>query len=101
MPRDQQRFVTYLPYAIVFGSTKHWAKVFAGLSAAPSSAGGVYPGWYVSPHGFDAHHFGDSMESFAVRTSGTIVSTPSSSGSSGFSGGSSGGGGGGGGGGSW
>lgn len=93
-------FSEYLPYAIVFGATEKWARAFEGLddqvAAATSS-------WYVSSHPFSIGDFGDSMDSFAVTTSGTIVSTAASSGSSGFSsgGGSSGGGFGGGGGGSW
>ena len=93
-------FSRYLPYAIVFGVTDRWAKVFATLAATGATAGGLY--WYTSPGGFDHNHFGASMSSFASSTSTTMGSTASSaSGGSGFSGGSSGGGGGGGGGGSW
>ena len=100
---EENIFAKYLPYAIVFGETEKWAKAFAGLGRDQAPAG---MGWY-HPHGswsaFNATHFSESMDSFAVHTSGTIASTPASSGSSGFSGGggSSGGGGGGGGGGSW
>ncbi|MEX2446310.1 MAG: DUF2207 domain-containing protein [Dehalococcoidia bacterium] len=90
-------FYEYLPYAIVFGSTKKWAQAFEGLATSPSA-----PGWYVSPHAFAVGSFVGAMDSFAVTSSGTIASTPGGSGSSGFSGGGfSGGGGGGGGGGSW
>ncbi|MBM7786269.1 DUF2207 domain-containing protein [Tenggerimyces flavus] len=94
-------FSRYLPYAIVFGVTDRWAKVFAALAATSATAGGLY--WYSNPNGFDHNHFGDSMTSFASTTSSTMSSTASSSssGGSGFSGGFSGGGGGGGGGGSW
>lgn len=92
-------FSEYLPYAIVFGATEKWARAFAGLDAQVAAA---TAGWYGSSHPFNVDDFGDSMDSFAVTTSGTIVSTAASSGSSGFGGGgSSGGGFGGGGGGSW
>lgn len=92
-------FSRYLPYAIVFGVTDRWAKVFAALAATSATAGGLY--WYSSPGGFDHNHFGSSMASFASTTSSTMTSNTSSGGGSGFSGGFSGGGGGGGGGGSW
>ena len=90
-------FARYLPYAVVMGETKRWAKAFESLGAQPGDQ--VY--WYGGPTGFDATNFSDSISAFSAATSGTVASTPSSSGSSGFSGGSSGGGGGGGGGGSW
>jgi uncharacterized membrane protein len=92
-------FAKYLPYAIVFGATKQWAKRFEGLDASSPAMAGM--GWYVGPYAFNPVGFSDSMHDFTVRTAGTIVSTPpSASGGSGF-GGFSGGGGGGGGGGSW
>jgi uncharacterized protein (TIGR04222 family) len=92
-------FTKYLAYAVVFGVTDKWAKTFESLGQLPSSD---TMGWYVSTRPFVYHEFGDSLDSFAVTTSGVISSTPSGSGSSGFGGGgSSGGGGGGGGGGSW
>jgi uncharacterized membrane protein YgcG len=92
-------FAKYLPYAIVFGATKQWAKRFEGLGADSPAMYGM--GWYMSPYAFNPVMFSDSMHDFTVRTAGTIVSTPpSASGGSGF-GGFSGGGGGGGGGGSW
>jgi uncharacterized membrane protein YgcG len=94
---EAQLFYSFLPYAIVFGLTERWARAFEGLAQAPDTAGG---GWYVSSHPFAVASFTSSMNSFAVASTGTISSTPGSSGS-GFSGGSSGGGGGGGGGGSW
>ena len=97
---EENIFAKYLPYAIVFGATKKWMKAFEDLGDTPARTGDM--GWYSSPHPFDGGRFSDSMQSFTTRTSGTIVSTPSSSGRSGFGGGgSSGGGGGGGGGGSW
>ncbi|HVF20601.1 MAG TPA: DUF2207 domain-containing protein, partial [Mycobacteriales bacterium] len=94
---DAGIFARYLPYAVVMGETKRWAKAFEGMGAQPGDQ--VY--WYGGPSGFDATHFSDSISAFSTATSGTVASTPSSSGGSGFSGGSSGGGGGGGGGGSW
>jgi uncharacterized membrane protein YgcG len=69
-----------LPYALLFGETKHWLSFFSALNV-------TYPTWY---HGNPSNmqHFSSSMDSAA---------TPPSSGGSGMSGG----GGGGGGGGSW
>jgi uncharacterized membrane protein YgcG len=94
---EENVFTRYLPYAIVFGLTKKWAKAFEDLGIQPDTSG-----WYVGPHAFTAAAFADSIDGFAVTTGGTLASTPASSGSSGFGGGgSSGGGGGGGGGGSW
>jgi uncharacterized membrane protein YgcG len=94
---EENVFTRYLPYAIVFGLTKRWAKAFEDLGIAPDTSS-----WYVGPHPFTALAFADSIDGFAVTTGGTLASTPASSGSSGFGGGGfSGGGGGGGGGGSW
>ena len=94
---EENVFTRYLPYAIVFGLTKKWAKAFEDLGIAPDTSS-----WYVGPHPFTALAFADSIDGFAVTTGGTLASTPASSGSSGFGGGGfSGGGGGGGGGGSW
>ncbi|MDQ1432941.1 MAG: hypothetical protein QOF40_3543 [Actinomycetota bacterium] len=91
-------FSEYLPYAVVFGATKKWAKAFADLGDEPPDTSS----WYLSQHVFDYAVFSAAIDGFAVTTAGTLTSAPSSSGSSGFSGGGfSGGGGGGGGGGSW
>ncbi|MEX2420552.1 MAG: DUF2207 domain-containing protein, partial [Actinomycetota bacterium] len=91
-------FTRLLPYAVVFGVTDKWAKAFESLGQMPSDD----MSWYVSSRVFVYSQFADSLDSFAVTTSGTISSTPSGSGGSGFGGGGfSGGGGGGGGGGSW
>jgi hypothetical protein len=93
-------FSRYLPYAVVFGETERWVRVFGPLAAATSTAGGV--AWYAGPNGWDPTHFGESMSGFTSTASSSLAAaTQSSSGGSGFSGGSSGGGGGGGGGGSW
>jgi uncharacterized membrane protein YgcG len=95
---QEQVFTKYLAYAVVFGVTDRWARAFESLGQMPSDD----MSWYVSGRPFVYAHFADSMDSFAVTTSGTISSTPSGSGGSGFGGGGfSGGGGGGGGGGSW
>jgi uncharacterized membrane protein len=91
-------FSEYLPYAVVFGATKKWAKTFADLGDEAQDTSS----WYLSQHAFDYAVFSSAIDGFAVTTAGTLSSAPSSSGSSGFSGGGfSGGGGGGGGGGSW
>lgn len=91
-------FSEYLPYAIVFGATKKWARVFEGLSAEQLGTAG----WYSGRDTFSAFYLASAMDDFGTVATGTMyASVPSSSGGSGFSGGSSGGGGGGGGGGSW
>jgi uncharacterized protein (TIGR04222 family) len=91
-------FSQYLPYAIVFGCTKKWAKTFEGIAAEQ-----VNSGWYVGNQPFNALYLASAVDHFGTTATGTMyASMPSSSGSSGFSGGGfSGGGGGGGGGGSW
>jgi len=89
-------FSQYLPYAIVFGCTKKWAKAFEGIDAEQ-----LQSGWFVGNHPFDALVLAHAVDNFGTTATGTMyASMPSSSGSSGF-GGFSGGGGGGGGGGSW
>jgi len=91
-------FSEYLPYAVVFGATKKWAKAFGGLDDPPPDTSS----WYVAQHPLDYVMFTSAIDGFAVTSAGTLTSTPASSGGSGFSGGGfSGGGGGGGGGGSW
>lgn len=90
-------FEKLLPYAMLFGIEKGWAKEFQDLYAQP-------PDWY---HGnwstFNTVYLANSLGGFSTA-SGASFTAPSSSGSSGFSGGGggfSGGGGGGGGGGGW
>ncbi|MFI5054353.1 MAG: DUF2207 domain-containing protein, partial [Acidimicrobiia bacterium] len=76
-------FSEYLPYAVVFGATKKWARAFAGLGdEAPDTST-----WYVSQHPLDYALFSGAIDGFAVTTAGTLTSAPSSTGSSGFSGG--------------
>ena len=90
-------FSQYLPYAIVFGCTKKWAKAFEGIAADQ-----IESSWYVGNQPFNALVLASAVDHFGTTATGTMyASMPSSSGSSGFSGGFSGGGGGGGGGGSW
>ncbi|MPZ72439.1 MAG: DUF2207 domain-containing protein [Nitriliruptorales bacterium] len=98
----QNLFVTYLPFAVVFGAVDKWAQTFASLGAAAATTGGV-GGWYIGAHpgGFDARGFSRGLTDFSSAVGSSLPVAPASSGSSGFSGGSSGGGFGGGGGGSW
>lgn len=91
-------FEKFLPYAMIFGLEKAWAKEFEGIYTEPGK-------WY-SDRGmsaFSAGAFAGSLRGFSDSAGSTLTSSPSSSGGGGGSGGggSSGGGGGGGGGGSW
>ncbi len=87
-------FEKYLPYAIVFGLTKKWAKAFEGIVQNP-------PNWYVSATpimGFSPASFSSSLDKSLASISTAMGASPSGGrGGGGFSGG----GGGGGGGGSW
>lgn len=87
-------FEKFLPYAMVLGVAKIWAKEFEGIYAEE-------PSWYSGSSGstFSAIAFSNTLSNFGSSASSTLSSSPSSSGSGG--GGSSGGGGGGGGGGGW
>jgi len=103
----QDVFSRYLPYAIIFGLTDRWARVFAELAAQGRAI--AQPSWYVGggfypgPGLFWATGFASSMDRFSsIATSSLSAPTPGSSGGSGFGGGGfSGGGVGGGGGGGW
>lgn len=87
-------FESVLPYAILFGLEKSWAREFEGIYKTP-------PDWYQGNWtSFNTGYLAGSLSSFQSVSAQTFVS-PSSSGGSGFSGGGSGGGGGGGGGGGW
>jgi uncharacterized membrane protein YgcG len=79
-----------LPYAVVFGQEKQWAKELAVLYGAGNS-----PTWYAGTSGFSAASFSSGISTLSASTASS--SSSSSGGSSG--GGSAGGGGGGGGGG--
>ncbi len=84
-----------LPYAILFGYEKQWAKRLGDFYQQADTA----PDWYVGQGVFNAAVFATTMQSFSQASSYSAGSSSSSGGSSG--GGSSGGGGGGGGGGGW
>ena len=92
-------FEKYLPYAIIFGLVKKWAKAFEGIYNSP-------PSWYEGDFGpqFTTLVFVSSINN-SLSDVNSAFSTPPGGGrsgfGSGFSGGFSGGGSGGGGGGSW
>ncbi len=90
----ENMFNEVLPYAIVFGLTKKFAKQMDKMGIKPTQ-----PDWYYGTHPFTTGVFIGSLNNFSSSFSSAIASTPSKGG--GFSGGSSGGGFGGGGGGSW
>ena len=96
--KNPKLFEKLLPFAMVFGVEKEWAKQFEGLYNTP-------PSWYNDPSGgaFSSLIMINSLNNFSQAASSTLTSSPSSAagGGSGFSGGFSGGGFGGGGGGSW
>lgn len=100
-------FSRYLPFAVAFGLTGRWTRVFAELAARGVDV--PVPSWYLGAwgwHGFwaSAGAFEHDLASFTQEADTAISApSPSTSGSSGFSsgGGFSGGGIGGGGGGSW
>lgn len=90
-------FEKLLPYAMVLGVDKVWAKEFEGIYVNQ-------PSWYEGATGahFTAVGFNESLSNFNSAAITSLASTPSNSGGGGSGGGgSSGGGGGGGGGGSW
>jgi uncharacterized membrane protein len=96
--KNPEQFEKLLPYAMVLGVEKEWAKQFEGIyNQAPS--------WYEGnfPSGFSAIILANSLGNFSSAAYSNLSSSPSSaaSGGSGFSGGGVGGGFGGGGGGSW
>jgi len=96
-------FEKLLPYAMIFGLEKKWAKEFEDLYETP-------PNWYIGTDSFTPYMMIGALtsmnstikhKSIAPGSSGGFRSSGGASGGSGFSGGSSGGGFGGGGGGSW
>jgi len=84
-----------LPYAILFGQEKKWAKQLGDFYGQSQTT----PDWYTGTSAFNAAAFASTMSSFSSASSYPAGSSSSSGGSSG--GGFSGGGGGGGGGGGW
>jgi uncharacterized membrane protein YgcG len=91
--KNLETFEKLLPYAMIFGLEKEWARQFQDVYT-------TQPSWYsdTDMSTFSAISFASSIHSFSSSTTASLVSSPSG-GSSG--GGFSGGGGGGGGGGSW
>lgn len=83
-----------LPYAMLFGIEREWAKEFADMYRDNQ------PDWYSGSAAFNAIYFAGALHTFSTVSAATFA-PPSSSSSSGFSGGGAGGGGGGGGGGGW
>lgn len=94
--RTVELFEKLLPYAMVLGVEKQWAKQFEGLYVSP-------PDWYSGNWTtFNAVYLASSLNSGIGSAVNSSFASPSSSGGSGFGGGGfSGGGGGGGGGGGW
>ncbi|MCK4539911.1 DUF2207 domain-containing protein [Candidatus Parcubacteria bacterium] len=96
--KNPKIFEKLLPFAIVLGVEKKWAKQFEDIYHEA-------PNWYssASARNFSALALANNLNSFQSQANSTLASMPSSasSGGSGFSGGGSGGGFGGGGGGSW
>jgi len=98
--KNPQRFEKLLPYAMVLGVEKEWARQFQDIYKQN-------PSWYEDGTGslaaFNSIILANSLNSFSREANASLYASPSSaaSGGSGFSGGGSGGGFGGGGGGSW
>ncbi len=96
--KNPEMFEKFLPYAMVLGVEKEWAKQFEGIY-------NQQPDWYEDPSGraFNAIILSSIVSDFSDSATSAMASQPSSAagGGSGFSGGGSGGGFGGGGGGSW
>lgn len=84
-------FEKLLPYAMVLGVAKIWAKEFEDVYLAP-------PQWYSSTHAgmFNAVIFNESLSNFNSFVVANVAAAPGGSGGGGFSGGGGGGGGGGG-----
>jgi uncharacterized membrane protein len=96
--KNPKMFEKFLPYAMVLGVEKEWAKQFEGIY-------NQQPGWYEDSSGrmFNAMILSSMVTDFNSSAVTAMSSQPSSAsgGGSGFSGGGGGGGFGGGGGGSW
>jgi len=96
--KNPQMFEKFLPYAMVLGVEKEWAKQFEGIY-------NQQPDWYEDSSGraFNAIILSSLVSDFSNTAGTAMASQPSSAsgGGSGFSGGGGGGGFGGGGGGSW
>lgn len=95
--RTVELFEKLLPFAVVMGVEKEWAKQFESIYKA-------VPDWYDGSNmsSFNSVYIASSLSSSMGQAVNTSFTPPSSSSSSGFGGGGfSGGGGGGGGGGGW
>ncbi|OGI27495.1 MAG: hypothetical protein A2359_04510 [Candidatus Moranbacteria bacterium RIFOXYB1_FULL_43_19] len=96
--KTPESFEKFLPYAMVLGVEKEWAKQFEGIYNRQ-------PDWYEDSSGraFNAIILSSLVSDFSSTATSAMASQPSSAagGGSGFSGGGGGGGFGGGGGGSW
>ena len=92
--RTPEMFEKFLPFAMVFGVEKQWARAFRDIYTEP-------PRWYTGSNygAFNVSSFSHSLSAMTAQTASTMTSAPRTSSGSGFSGGFSGGGGGGGGGG--
>jgi uncharacterized protein (TIGR04222 family) len=92
--KTPEMFERFLPYAMLFGVERKWARAFEDIVREP-------PRWYAGPgpmH-FNATSFSSRLSDLSSRAGTTMSSSPRSSGGSGFGGGGSSGGGSGGGGG--
>lgn len=82
-------FSRYLPYAIAFGLTERWTRLFEQLAAQGAAL--AAPSWYVGPWGHayfwaNVGSFGDDISSFTSITDAAMAAPqPGSSGGSGFS----------------
>lgn len=85
-------FNEVLPYAIVFGLTEKFAKVFEEMGIKPTQ-----PAWYYGTGRFNPVIFSSNISNFSSSMSSAIMASPRSgfAGGGGFSGGGFGGGGGG------
>jgi len=91
-----ETFSRFLPYAIIFGVEKQWAKRFSDFSYQQQSwyyPAAIYSGSGGMPSSFG--EFSSSFSSFASSLSSTFSSAPGGSGTGGGAGGGGGGGGGG------
>jgi uncharacterized membrane protein YgcG len=80
-----------LPYAVVFGQERQWAKELAVLYGPGNS-----PVWYAGTRGFSAASFSSGISTLSASTSSSSSSSSGGSGGGGSAGGGGGGGGGGG-----
>jgi hypothetical protein len=81
-----------LPFAVIFGQEKEWAKQLVVLYAATGVAG---PYWYVGTNGFDASTFSAQVGTLSAAAASSSATSGGSSGGGGAGGGGGGGGGGG------